>query len=132
MATAQNDSISFQVLINPALDLSCNGPIERQDDGLDVLRWQANMYLNDPQDVFNPLVSPLLAINMQALPPALVVLAKSDELREGGQAYADKLIKHNIPMQVYCHLNSGHLAGNCARATTHALPSLKVVVAALT
>src|SRR3990172_7701675 len=35
----------LQVLINPALDLSCNGTLERKDDPLDALRYQAVQYL---------------------------------------------------------------------------------------
>ena len=46
--------------------------------------WQAIQYLSDPQDANHPYVSPLLADDLKRLPPALVILAEKDNLREAG------------------------------------------------
>lgn len=123
--------INLQVLINPAPDLSCNGTIERQNDGLDTLRWQAAQYLSDPKDASHAYVSPLLASDLRNLPPALVLLAEKDDLREAGQKYADRLRAADVPTEVYCQMGSSHLAGHGARASLQARESLDIAVKAL-
>lgn len=123
--------IDLQVLINPAPDLTCNGTIKRQNDSLDILRWQATQYLIDPKDANNPYVSPLVATNLNGLPKAMIILAEKDDLRDAGQQYADRLLKANVSTQVYCQLGTNHLAGDGARASLHARESLDAAVTAL-
>lgn len=123
--------IDLQVLINPNPDLSCNGTLERQDDALDTIRWQAIQYLADPADANHPYVSPLLASDLSHLPAAVVLLGETDELREAGQRYADRLHSANVPVLVYCQPGVGHLAGHGARASLQARESLDVAVMAL-
>jgi len=48
-------------------------------------------YLTDPGDEDHPYVSPLEARLTPDLPPALVITARCDPLRDGGRAYAEKL-----------------------------------------
>jgi len=105
--------IDAQVLINPVTDLTAD---------IDILRWQAHQYLSDPSDATNPYVSPLLAENLQDLPPALIVLAEYDDLRPMGQKYAERL-----DAKVYCQMGTDHLAGYGARAAKQALESLDTV-----
>ena len=121
----------LQVLINPALDLSCNGSLERKDDPLDTLRYQAVQYLSNPDEAKLPYVSPLLANDLSRLPPALVILAEKDDLREGGQQYAHRLSNAEVPTQVFCQKDIGHLAGDGARASLRARESLDVAASAL-
>lgn len=121
--------INLQVLINPAPDLTCKGTIERQNDSLDMLRWQATQYLSDPNDINNPYVSPLVATNLSNLPPAVIILAEKDDLREAGQKYADLLQAAGIPTYVYCQQGVNHLAGHGAKASSYARESLDVAIA---
>jgi acetyl esterase len=123
--------IDLQVLINPVLDLTTQGTIERQGDVLDILRWQVVQYLSDPADESHCYDSPHLANNFIGLPPALILLAEKDELRDNGQKYADNLQAAGIPTQVYCQQGVGHLAGDGARASLRARESLDVAVGAL-
>lgn len=110
----------LQVLINPATDLT-----------VDVAEtpWQAHQYLSDPQEATLPYVSPLKAKELNNLPPALIILAELDELRPSGKAYADRLKSAHVPTQVFCQSNIGHLAGDAARASLRAQPSLDAAVA---
>lgn len=123
--------IDLQVLINPAPDLSCNGVISRQNDPLDLMRWQATQYVDDPEDANHPYVSPLLASDLSGLPPAMVILAEKDDLREAGQKYAERLQAAGVPTSVYCQMGMHHLAGDGARASLRARESLEVAVSAL-
>lgn len=121
----------LQVLINPALDLTCRGTLEQQDDEMDNLRWQAVQYLSRVEDATNPYVSPLMAEDLSGLPSTVVLLAENDELRESGQLYADRLAASGVPTRVYCQRNIGHLAGDGARVSDKAHESIEVAVEAL-
>ncbi len=127
----QGPKIALQVLINPALDLRCQGTFERQNDDLDVLRWQANQYLVNSNDANNPYVSPLSANNLSDLPQAVIILAEKDELRPDGEKYAQRLKDSGVHTFVYCQQRIGHLAGLAARAAPEAKESLDVAVQAL-
>jgi acetyl esterase len=122
-------TINLQVLINPAPDLTCKGTIQRQNDSLDMLRWQATQYLSDSNDASNPYVSPLVASNLSNLPPAVIILAEQDDLREAGQKYADRLQAAGVPTYVYCQEGVNHLAGHGAKASSYARESLDVAIA---
>jgi len=123
--------VDLQVLINPVVDLTCGGTIQRQGDALDNERWYATQYVQKPDDVMNPYVSPLMAKNVSDLPPTLILLAEKDGFRMSDLKYADRLIEAGVPTNTYTQWGVGHLAGNGARASLLAQESLDVAVAAL-
>jgi acetyl esterase len=59
--------------------------------------WYWEHYLKDPSDGSNPLASPLLAESHANLPPALVITAEYDPLRDEGEYYAEKLHAAGVP-----------------------------------
>ena len=89
--------VVFQLLIYPWLDLagmetaSHKAFAEGYVIGRDQLEIMRDAYLPNPVDRRHPHASPLLARDLTDLPPALVITAGFDPLRDEGEAYAQRL-----------------------------------------
>ena len=53
------------------------------------MEWFWDHYLASPDDGKNPYASPLHASDLSGLPPAMVMTAEFDPLRDEGRAYAE-------------------------------------------
>jgi acetyl esterase len=98
---------AFQVLIYPATDLTRSLRSHALfDRGYFLSRaamdWYTNQYLTAPADAADPLASPLLAGDLSRLPPAFVVVAGFDPLRDEGRAYAEKLRAAGVATELVC------------------------------
>jgi acetyl esterase len=91
----------FQLLVYPATDLAMDSQSQR-DNGAGylltttTLRWFREQYL-DPVHFDDPFASPLRAPSLDGLPPAYVVTAGYDPLRDEGEAYAARLREAGVP-----------------------------------
>ena len=90
--------ISYQVLLIPATDASVDTASYREyGTGRFLARafmmYGWDLYAPDEKTRNNPYVSPLRASNdeLKGLPPALVITAENEPLRDEGEAYARKL-----------------------------------------
>jgi acetyl esterase len=95
-----------QLLIYPVTDYYEPGTpsMTENAEGYGLTRagmmWFWNHYLADPSQGANPHASPLRASNLGGLPPALVVTAEYDPLRDEGEYYADHLRQAGVPTQM--------------------------------
>jgi acetyl esterase len=105
--------IRCQVLIYPMIDATCNSPsyITYADGfgpaAVDMKRGWAE-YLPDGEDRRNPQVSPQYASDSTGAPPAFILTAEYDTLRDEGEAYAQKLIEAGNLVQVRRYLGAIH------------------------
>ncbi len=88
--------LAFQLLVYPAVDMDFSRPsIDENADGYvltkDHMIWFRGHYLRSEADRDDFRASPLLASNHSGLPPALVITAEFDPLRDEGRDYAETL-----------------------------------------
>jgi acetyl esterase len=89
-------SLAFQLLIYPVTNYALDTwSYQRNGEGYlltkNAMQWFWGHYLSAESDGAKPYASPLRASNLTNLPPALVITAEYDPLRDEGIAYADKM-----------------------------------------
>ena len=88
--------IAFQLLIYPATDQHRNAPSHTTNGQgylltTDTMDYFTGHYIADPAQYRDWRASPLLHTDLTRLPPALVLTAGYDPLRDEGAAYAERL-----------------------------------------
>ncbi|MGE3707206.1 MAG: alpha/beta hydrolase [Vicinamibacterales bacterium] len=99
-------ALAFQALVYPATNHSFDTVSYRDNaDGYlltrDSMVWFWTHYLEALEDGANPLASPLRAADLSGLPPAIVLTAEFDPLRDEGEAYAERLRAAGVPVEAY-------------------------------
>jgi acetyl esterase len=96
-------ALLYQVLIYPVTHYAFDTASYRENgEGYmltrDSMVWFWHHYLEAPEQGKSPYASPLLADNLSDLPPALVITAEYDPLRDEGGAYATRLREAGVPV----------------------------------
>jgi acetyl esterase len=107
-------ALRFQCLFYPVVDCDFGRPSYRENaEGylLEVaaMRWFWDHYVPDAARRSDPHASPLRAPRLDILPPALVVTAEYDPLRDEGEAYAARLREAGV--RVTCTRYDGMIHG---------------------
>ena len=93
--------IAYQLLIYPATDQRRVAPSHTTNAQgylltADSMRYYHDHYIDDPKHDLDWRASPLLAPDLSGLPPALVLVAGYDPLRDEGVQYAQKLTEAGV------------------------------------
>ena len=96
--------IKFQLLVYPVTNGRFDTPSYTENgDGYMLTKaamiWFWDHYAPDATDRAHPYASPLQAASLVGLPPAFVMTAQYDPLRDEGEDYAARLIKSGVPTQ---------------------------------
>ncbi|UYO42229.1 alpha/beta hydrolase [Rhodopseudomonas palustris] len=95
--------LAGQVLIYPATDFSMRHPSHSEPETSvllthSVIRWFRDHYLSRAQDADDWRASPARAETLAGLPPAFVITAGADPLRDEGDEYARRLVDAGVPV----------------------------------
>ena len=106
-----------QVLIYPAVDFAFDTPSHRELENAHVIPrdrilWYAEQYLRGEADRTDPRAAPVRTADLSDQPPALVITAGFDPLRDEGRLYTDRLrgagvdvVYHEYPGQIHAFIS---------------------------
>jgi len=106
-------AIRHQVLLQPVIDFTLSFPsialpatecLVPRDD----LAWYYKTYYGDQRSLRDPRVSPIFADDLSGLPPALIITAEYDTLRDEAKAYAERLQAAGVATQYICYPGMVH------------------------
>ena len=103
--------LALQVLVYPATDIRL-GSESWQELGEDYLltrdevEWSLRQY--GPPDRTDWRVSPLLADDVSGVPPALIITAECDPLRDEAESYARRLVEAGVRVTVHRYVGMVH------------------------
>jgi acetyl esterase len=122
--------IRKQVLIYPALDLTMQSPSLKPDR--DGFVWRDMLRIIDAYrgtaSAAEPLISPLLATDLSGLPPALIVTANADPLRDDGLRYAQRLLEAGVPVRLENYMGMPHAFLSIASLCPAAPETVRIIV----
>ena len=105
--------LALQVLIYPVTNYGFDTASYHENaDGYGLSRdammffWES--YLAHAGQGSEPCASPLRAANLAGLPPALILTAQFDPLRDDGEAYAARLHRAGVPVRLTRYLDMNH------------------------
>ena len=101
-------ALAFQLMVYPVIDLSATrSEYASQTENargyfltLEQMEWYRDQYLGDA-DGEAPYASPIKAESLAGLPPACVVTAEMDPLRDEGEAYGRALHAAGVPVELH-------------------------------
>lgn len=100
--------LAFQLMIYPVIDLSATRSehVSQTENArgyfltVDQMEWYRDQYLGDA-DGEDAYASPIKAGSLVGLPPACVVTAEMDPLRDEGEAYGRALGEAGVPVEIH-------------------------------
>ncbi|MEO1029532.1 MAG: alpha/beta hydrolase fold domain-containing protein, partial [Pseudomonadota bacterium] len=101
--SAGGPQISLQVLVYPVTDCDLTRPSYLSMDNqlllnTPLMAWFFDHYAPDKETRTNTDISPIRAEDLSGLPPAILITAEFDPLRDEGEEYAEKLKAAGVPV----------------------------------
>jgi acetyl esterase len=123
--------LRFQLLIYPVTDMrQIADSHQRNGEGYlltaEALRWFRDHYMGGDGNPNDWRASPLLAASLAGLPPAMVMTAGYDPLRDEGRQYADALSAAGTQAQYVCFERQIHGFVNMMRVIPEANTAIRM------
>jgi acetyl esterase len=101
---AGGPAIALQVLVYPVTDcdfesISYTDPANQVRMTRETMMWFWDQYVPEPAARVHPEASPLRVPDFHRLPPAVVLTAEHDVLRDEGELYATQLMRARVPVR---------------------------------
>jgi acetyl esterase len=114
---------AHQLLVYPITDHSFDtSSYRRFAEGYwlerEAMRWFWELYVGDTGRAADPLASVLRAPDLRGLPPATIVTAGCDVLRDEGEAYGARLREAGVPVDVRRYPGQIHGFWSCGGVTS--------------
>jgi len=111
--------IAFQLLVYPVTDYDDDRPSSHEfAQGYFLTRPMMDYfwghYLAQPSDGRNPHASPIQAESLAGLPPAMLITAECDPIRDQGEAYAQRLRESGVSVSAKRYEGAIHVFFNLA------------------
>ena len=114
--TTGSTAITHQVLFYPSLDLDFDvdryASLRENAEGYGLetagLKPFNSFYLESGADPADPLVSPIKREDLAGLPPALIITAEHDPLRDEGELYGQRLAEAGVEATVSRYAGANH------------------------
>lgn len=106
-------AVAAQLLVYPVIDRDFETPSYRDNaEGYFLTRsemqWYWRHYLPEESSADDPYACPIRAGDLSGLPPAVVITAEHDPLRDEGAAYARRLEEAGVPVTYRCYEGMFH------------------------
>ncbi len=99
-------AIAHQLLIYPCCDMDLDAYPSHTENAKgyfltkEAMEWFGSQYVVEA-DLENPYASPIKAADLSGLPPACVITAEFDPLRDEGEAYGRRLQEAGVPCEIH-------------------------------
>ena len=105
LARDSGPALAAQLLVYPNTEYGADTPSVRESTdpmlfNRTSVEWYWSHYLSTPEDGLSPLASPMRAEDLSGLPPALVITAEYDPLRDQAEAYGRRLRRAGVAVSM--------------------------------
>jgi len=103
---AKGPAVALQVLVYPVTNLSAADTSSQREFAEDhfltrsAMDWFLDQYFSPDTDRTDPDISPMFITDLRGLPPALIITAECDPLRDEGEDYAKRLQESGVPVML--------------------------------
>ena len=134
--------LTFQLLICPAADFRVTTASWKDYDGYMMNKKEflivRDFYAPTEEKRLHPYAAPSLAPDLHGLPPALVIIAECDPLRDGGELYGQRLLEAGVPAtvsrydgMVHSFMHLGSLVPQANQALDEVIHALRAAFASV-
>ncbi|WP_017815075.1 alpha/beta hydrolase [Paenibacillus shenyangensis] len=101
-------SVCYQLLFYPSTGNGTDTRSYRENSQgylltADMMNWFRKCYFEQPDDENHPYASPVLSSDLNGLPPAMIITAEYDPLRDSGAEYARRLQEEGVEVEYLCY-----------------------------